>query len=145
MKHKVKCPCCRQNRDAVKGTPLLAIELQLCQHNAAPWWGSYEGWSIEKAKLGQLQWACNFCLKRGDAITARPWVQTFCDFCPYFAYFDVSLRCQDCQSMFVFSALEQQYWYEVLKFWVQSRPKHCIACRRARRERRQKQVEVKGN
>lgn len=136
IKHeKIKCPCCKQHRDVLKGTPLLAVEAELRRHATSPWWGTAESWSVEKAKRGELQWACHFCLKAGKAIAAQPWVQTFCDYCPYFAYFDVSLRCEDCQSAFVFFAKEQQYWYEILKFWVQSRPKQCAVCRRARRER----------
>lgn len=134
MKHdKIQCPCCKQSRDVVKDTPLLQVETELSQHNAAPWWGKSKGWSIEKATAGKLQWACHSCLKKAKAIAAEPWVQRFCDHCPYFAYFDVKLRCENCQSAFVFSAKEQQYWYETLKFWVQSRPKQCLDCRRVRR------------
>lgn len=132
---KIKCPCCKENRSAVKDTPLLAVEAELKHHNATPWWGKTEGWSIKKAKSEELQWACHSCLKSGRAITARTWLQKFCDHCPYFAYFDVSLPCEDCQNAFIFSAKEQQYWYEVLEFWVQSRPKQCVACRRIRRAR----------
>jgi hypothetical protein len=42
----------------------------------------------------------------------------------------------DCGQRFVFAAAEQRFWYETLQFWVQSRPKRCIPCRRARRARR---------
>jgi hypothetical protein len=70
---------------------------------------------------------------------ANPVVQKFCDHPPYLAYFDVPLRCEDCGSTFVFEAKEQQFWYEELKFWVQSRPKQCAACRKLRRERKSEQ------
>ncbi|WP_420841919.1 zinc-ribbon domain containing protein [Fimbriiglobus ruber] len=44
--------------------------------------------------------------------------------------------CEDCKQPFVFTASEQQFWYETLKFWVQSHPKQCISCRRVRRAKR---------
>lgn len=131
---KVACPCCNKIRSLAMDTPLLFVEDELRQHNASPWWGDFEGWSIQKAKSKELQWACYLCLKSGLALAAQTWMQKFCDYCPHFAYFDVSLHCEDCQKTFIFSAKEQQYWYEVLKFWVQSRPKHCVECRRTRRK-----------
>ena len=68
-----------------------------------------------------------------------PVVQKFCNHPPYMAYFDVPLRCEDCDSQFVFEATEQKFWYEELKFWVQSRLKQCVACRQLRRERKREQ------
>ena len=136
---KVTCPCCGKDRDVVGGTPLLQLEDKLRQANLTPWWKTSEGWSVEEAQKGKLQWACRYCLKSERAIEANPVVQKFCDYPPYLAYFDTKLRCEDCGSMFVFSAKEQQFWYENLKFWVQSRPKQCLDCRRARRERKREQ------
>jgi hypothetical protein len=131
---KVTCPCCKKPRNVADGTQLLEQENELRQQNADPW-GRPEGWSVEAAESGRLQWACDRCLKGGQAIRGCPAVQTFCDYEPYFAYFDVELRCEDCEQQFVFSAREQQFWYEQLKFWVQSRPKQCVSCRRIRRQR----------
>lgn len=128
---KATCPCCKKPRDLVAGTPLLALEDELRRQNADPLCRPV-GWSFEAARAGRLQWACNQCLERGRAIRGTPAIQTFCDYEPYFAYFDVELRCEDCEKQFLFSAREQQFWYERLKFWVQSRPKQC---RRARRQR----------
>lgn len=136
---KVTCPCCGKERN-IKSTPLLEIEQRLREKEKWPWWGS-SGWSVREAKKGTLQWACGFCLKEGRAIASNPEAQTFCDYPPYLAYYDVTLRCGDCSAQFIFSAKEQQYWYEQLRFWVQSRPKQCAACRHTRRERNQKQGE----
>ena len=134
---KVTCPCCKKPR-SIDATPLLQQEEELRRKNADPHRRA-EGWSVEVAQTGRLQWACNLCLKNGKAIKANPAIQTFCDWEPYFAYFDVELRCEDCQQQFVFSPKEQQFWYENLKFWVQSRPKQCVSCRRARRQTKEGQ------
>ncbi|WP_165422817.1 zinc-ribbon domain containing protein [Ktedonosporobacter rubrisoli] len=91
---------------------------------------------MSAARTGRLQWACEECLKAGRAIEGQPWNQTFCDYEPYLAYFDRTVTCQDCLNPFVFQAREQLYWYERLKFYVQSFPKHCLSCRRKRRAKR---------
>lgn len=131
---KVTCPSCKKPRNVVDSTPLLEQENELCQQNADPCDRS-EGWSVDAAESGRLQRACNRCLKDGKAIRGCPAVQTFCDYEPYFAYFEIELRCEDCEQKFVFSAREQRFWYEQRKFWVQSRPKQCVSCRRIRRQR----------
>ena len=137
---KIICPCCGKPRDAVEGTSLAQLEDRLLEANLRPWWNPKEGWSIEEAAKGQLQWACRRCVKSGRAIVANPVAQKFCDYPPYLAYFDVPLRCEDCGSKFVFEASEQRFWYEELKFWVQSRPKQCAACRKIRRDRKRDQL-----
>lgn len=88
-----------------------------------------------RADWSGWRWACNECIETGRAIAAQPWLQTFCDHKPYLAYFDQTYFCKDCRTEFVFSGKEQQYWYEELKFWVQSFPLRCLPCRRKRRER----------
>ncbi|MFO7692294.1 MAG: zinc-ribbon domain containing protein [Vicinamibacterales bacterium] len=52
---------------------------------------------------------------------------------PQKAFFDVTLTCEDCQSDFRFTASEQKFWYEDLKFFEESRPKQCRRCRPIRR------------
>lgn len=47
-----------------------------------------------------------------------------------------------CGKGFVFSAKEQRYWYEQLKFWVQSVPKQCPTCRRKIRRRKESQKKL---
>lgn len=138
---KITCPCCGKERSALEEAPLKRSEDKLLEANLSPWWNPTEGWSVEQAAHGKLQWACRYCLKSGRAIEANPVVQKFCDHPPYLAYFDVPLSCEDCGSKFVFEAKEQQFWYEELKFWVQSRPKQCAACRKIRRTRKQEQNE----
>ncbi|MCB1178172.1 MAG: zinc-ribbon domain containing protein, partial [Leptospiraceae bacterium] len=48
---------------------------------------------------------------------------------PYFVYFDQTRISENCKLEFIFSTIEQKHWYEKLKFWVQSYPKHCPNCR----------------
>ena len=138
----VVCPCCGEKRNTRRDTPLLALEQGVREHGADPWRRSL-GWSIAAAQTGRLQWACTYCIEQGRAHAARPWGQTFCNFLPYFAYFDRALICTVCQVPFVFSDKEQEYWYERLKFWVQSFPKQCPACRRKRRQNKQVQAQLK--
>ena len=54
--------------------------------------------------------------------------------CPRHWYMDASFRCVRCDNGFVFSAGEQRRWYEEKGFWIDSLPKHCLACRRDLRE-----------
>lgn len=134
---KVVCPCCGQQR-RIRDTPLLAAEETLRQCAVADYYG--KGWAVKSAQLRSLQWACKGCLRDGRAIEAKPWLQSFGGYSgPCLAYFDTHLRCDDCHEDFVFSAKEQQFWYERLRFWMQSRPKQCPKCRRRRRALRRPQ------
>lgn len=137
FKHKkLLCPCCGKMRSDKAQKVLLDIESECNLNQVKAWWG-YEGWSIKAAMENSLQWACHICLESSVAIKGKPWLQTWCDHSPYFAFFDVEVKCGDCDNKFIFSAHEQQFWYEKLSFWVQSRPKQCKNCRKRRREIKQ--------
>lgn len=56
---------------------------------------------------------------------------------PRFWYIDASLTCHDCKRAFVFSADEQRYWYEELRFYVPFLPKRCATCRQIKRTKRE--------
>ncbi len=140
-KTELVCPCCSVTRGEQAKQHLLDIELKCDRHKLKVWWMD-EGWSIQAAMAGSLQWACPICLKRSIAFQGKPWLQTWCDYTPYFAFFDVKLNCEDCKNKFVFSASEQQFWYEKLQFWVQSRPKQCKNCRKVRRQIKQANTEL---
>ncbi|HEU5380012.1 MAG TPA: zinc-ribbon domain containing protein [Ktedonobacteraceae bacterium] len=129
----LECPCCGKQRAVTTATPLLRMQ-ETFSHGCLP-----ERWAERYAEgsffhWSGMQWACNQCLSTGRAMAGKPWLQTFCDWPPYLAYFDRTRVCTDCHAAFVFSAKEQQYWYEVCKFWVQSSPRQCLACRQKRRE-----------
>ena len=127
------CPVCSQPR-SVAETTLLEREADWSETGAFSIHRP-PGWSVEDARTGELQWACVSCFEAGRALEGHPAVQTWCDHNPYFAFADAELWCGDCGVKFVFAAAEQRFWYETLKFWVQSRPEQCIPCRRARRAR----------
>lgn len=135
---KVPCPCCGKQRDA---TDLSQLEMAIAAHQATPWWEK-PGWTAEFARRGKLSWACRECLHSRRAIAASPWLQTFCDLPPILAHFDRVKRCEVCSGAFTFGASEQRYWYEQLKFWVQSVPKQCPTCRRAHRQHSKAQAEL---
>ena len=44
-------------------------------------------------------------------------------------YVDTLKQCRDCGKSFIFFALEQRHWYEVLRFWVDSECVRCSICR----------------
>lgn len=81
-------------------------------------------------------------IRAGRAIAGKPQKQTFLDHKPYLAYYDRGYTCEDCHNDFVFSAREQQYWYEGLQFWVQSCPEQCLTCRKMRRTRQEAAREI---
>ena len=140
-KQNLVCPCCKTTRGEQARQYLLDIE-QKCDRHQLKVWGESQGWSIRAAMVKSLQWACPTCLKRSIALQGKPWLQTWCDYNPYFAFFDVELNCKDCHSKFIFSASEQQFWYKKLKFWVQSRPRQCSKCRKVKRRIKQANAEL---
>lgn len=148
----LRCPRCQQMQDLATQTCLLQMQelhpchtwsegerqpTQLCFYEQTED-GTYicrGDWAIHLA-TNNAQWACNACLVSGQAIPGQPWLQTWVDHRPYLAYWDRQKICRDCHTDFIFSAREQRYWYEELKFWVQSDAIHCLSCRRARREKK---------
>lgn len=61
--------------------------------------------------------------------------QEFCYWChfPKYFYIDEDHRCIECGIEFTFSASEQKFWYEDLKFNFYSKPIRCSDCRRKKR------------
>jgi hypothetical protein len=53
-----------------------------------------------------------------------------CSICPRYWYVETIFPCARCGAEFSFSAAEQRAWYEDYGFWVDSLPRHCLACRR---------------
>jgi len=45
-------------------------------------------------------------------------------------YYDAKRQCRDCRRMFIFFAAEQQHWYEVLQFGLESNCVRCVPCRK---------------
>ena len=76
-----------------------------------------------------FDWACDTCLTSKKAILGNPSAQLYC-WNPHYAYFDTIIECQKCQKDFTFSKEEKKYWYENLKFWIESVPVNCGDCRK---------------
>ena len=72
-------------------------------------------------------------LDYATAVRSDPEKQN-CSICPRYWYVDAIFRCRRCGDEFSFSAAEQRVWYEEYGFWVDSLPRHCVACRRELRE-----------
>jgi hypothetical protein len=69
----------------------------------------------------------------GSAVKADPERQN-CSICPRYWYVDTTFPCDRCGAEFEFKATEQRVWYEEYGFWIDSLPKHCLACRRQLRD-----------
>jgi tetratricopeptide (TPR) repeat protein len=61
--------------------------------------------------------------------------QDYCPMCnvPRYFYVDEPRTCVQCSTPFVFTAVEQKYWYETLRFWADSTAIRCVDCRRRHR------------
>lgn len=56
--------------------------------------------------------------------------------CPRYWYIGATLRCPDCGTEFGFPPEEQKFWYEELKFYVDSFAARCATCRKKDRVRK---------
>jgi hypothetical protein len=56
--------------------------------------------------------------------------------CPRHWYIDATFKCVDCGKGFQFSVDEQRFWYEQRRFFVDSKPIRCAACRKKERVRK---------
>ncbi len=54
----------------------------------------------------------------------------------FFAYWDQKKRCTHCGASYLFTASEQKFWYEELRFYTRSEPTGCPDCRRKLRHYR---------
>lgn len=125
---KAVCPCCGKERGEAQLRKILGRK-----------YVAWNGTSV--IEIGWLSswlrnWACDVCVKEGKASMGNPDAQRYCDYTPYFMYVDRPATCRSCGKGFIFSRSEQKYWYETLRFWVQSHPVRCAPCRRAVRRGR---------
>jgi len=52
---------------------------------------------------------------------------------PRTLYVDIKKQCIQCKRSFIFFALEQKYWYEILGFYIDADCVKCIDCRKKER------------
>jgi phage terminase large subunit GpA-like protein len=127
-KVQLTCPSCKG--DVYDSNLRHTLGRRICL------WGTIRGLEREDLIHGSFQWACDDCLNSGRALIGNPAAPLYCDFDPYLAYVDVNKICEKCGEEYVFQKEEQKYWYETLRFWIQSKPKHCHKCRQEIREER---------
>lgn len=132
-KKYLKCPCCGGQISPIF-LRILFKQIESLEREHAIWWATDAIQIIQT--ISKFQWACDNCLQSHKAIIAHSEKQTFCDYPPFLAYFDREKICSTCQQLFLFGAKEQEFWYETLKFWVQSEAKDCPTCRKKARERK---------
>ena len=108
------------------------------------WIEDPDGWFWMKwlAERPRENWACDDCVKQSRAIVAEPKRQKTGMAMPYAAYIDRRFHCTDCDTDFLFSATEQQYWFETLGFLVFVHPKQCVVCRKKRRQKKHTQKAI---
>lgn len=75
-----------------------------------------------------LFWGTRY-LDYATAVRADIKQQNF-SMCPRHWYIDAAFKCSRCGESFVFTADEQKFWYEELKFWIDSLPRECAQCRK---------------
>jgi hypothetical protein len=140
------CPCCNKKRDVDEQQGLRAVEAVWFKWDAArcnnnpchPFYPLLDGMrqlAVEHHE-GSWFWACDACLKEKRAIAADVTKVTIGMGTPFAAYVDRPFRCEDCGAESVFSAKEQRYWFETIKFLIGVYPKQCAPCRAKRRRRK---------
>jgi Probable zinc-ribbon domain len=134
-KMEVVCPVCEKKRNA-KNTVLWDYFFFASGYTVKPDtpkdlkdFGQFVAQYV-RFKMHRFQWACNHCIAEGMAIKGDYLKQYHGLGSPILAYTNLKRICVDCSAEFVFSAQEQQYWYEVLGFYLDSIPKKCPNCRK---------------
>lgn len=141
---KATCPACGKPRD-VDGQKLLrATEAAWFKREAA----FYPPTSLLRPLADGMRrlaaeghpdwfWACDRCLRSKRALGANIAKENLGMGTPFAAYVDRPYRCEDCDAKSVFTAREQQHWFETLGFLIWVYPKQCAACRAKRRRQKQ--------
>ncbi|NOQ73610.1 MAG: hypothetical protein GQ574_16510 [Crocinitomix sp.] len=139
----ITCPCCRVEK-RLSDTPLLSIFVKEAEAGLYPkmfktiedlyetFQSSIDYYSkaTEEEQCHQYKaWGCNKCVKAEKAIIADFSKQKPSFGGPYIMYLDRILNCKYCKAPFVFSANEQQYWYEGLNLIIDSEATRCKSCR----------------
>jgi hypothetical protein len=135
---KKVCPCCEEKKGKSVTTAITRVIESLFK-NQKVWFELFLGINRDVAFnnfTSSNKWACDSCIDLGFAIEATIEEQLFCDYIPFASYYDKKQICHTCKCTFVFSKEEQVYWFETLKFWVQSEVINCKDCRKKKRERK---------
>ncbi|HOP64678.1 MAG TPA: zinc-ribbon domain containing protein [Spirochaetota bacterium] len=135
------CPCCKELK-AGADTPIEEIydmikklNLHLSANDIDDFAGRFKKTEpVTGNPAGILYhttlWACNSCMEKGKALIGDYSRQNYGLGGPTLMYVELKYRCRSCSEDFIFSAKEQQYWYEELGFLVDSHPVNCPDCRK---------------
>lgn len=135
------CPACDHERPLASQRGLLDAERAWFVdrsrdappgHPFAPLPDGMQRLAANRGTAGRWFWACDLCLKSGRALGADVRKQHLGLGTPFAAYVDRPFACADCGAPSVFTAREQQHWFEALRFLIWVHPKECLACRRKR-------------
>jgi len=130
-----KCPCCGIEKHRTEVRQAISILEKIARQE----YKHYKELGFGVGVNDDYEWACDECLASKKAIEANPGLQNYC-LHPHIAYSDVTFNCNTCGNDFIFSKEEKKFWYENLKFWIDSRPNNCVDCRK---EIRQLKIENK--
>ena len=106
--------------------PTTMHSCHLCQQepDGKPGWVQDYKWAV-----------CPRCILKGRALVGDVSKQNYGIGGPIRAYWDQQRQCQYCGRDYLFTAQEQQFWYEEQNFTTQSAPIGCIVCRKEVRDR----------
>jgi hypothetical protein len=119
----VKCPVCEKN------ILIAQTSIPLVKDWYHKNWGSVDMEDLVRHRNFK-DWCCLDCLKNGKAILPNYDKQYYGMGGPLMLYTDKNFNCYTCKQDFVFSAKEQQHWFEDLRFLNYVYPKNCLSCRR---------------
>lgn len=131
-KKRARCPACKTEKYKTEMEIALAA-MEALDRQQYP---KYQELGMDPYRSflnSDFSWACDECLRTKRAIPGIPGLQQY-SWNPHYAYFDTDKTCGHCGVAFVFSKEEKKYWYEDLKFWVDSEPANCTECRRTIRQ-----------
>lgn len=122
------CPCCKQPRSLQKMQQILQLRRRVHEQHI-------KHYPITDQELFTSftcfvkDWACDVCIKTGNAILADP-LKQYGAYSFSLAYKDEGRTCRSCGQDYTFSKEEKLFWYEGKKFCENSKPQNCVPCRR---------------
>lgn len=130
-KNILKCPCCKIQRRSTE-MKLIVDFISKSYSDKTPID------TLRKDIFGYLKdayydFACDVCLESDLAFLANIKEQNNSHYNTIYAYYNSEYNCRTCNTDFIFYGKEKRFWYEVLKFRVDSKPMHCVSCRKENR------------
>ncbi len=122
-KTKMKCPVCKKKK-RLFDTDLIDIIAK-----ASPNANHARMWVKDVQDFQWTEWACKACVKSKKAIKADISKHTYIGSTEHYFYIDSQRKCTNCKKSYVFTASEQQFWYEIARLPTDATPEFCKTCR----------------